>query len=272
MGSLSEELRAKKIFDFYLKFILFFKEGCILSLIICTCVYIYVCICILECSCLRRPEGALGPPGAAVAGNCERPDMRTERQTLFLWVSEVDGSHLFNTEGFFFNGGNFMIYITNTIHISKQDTGGGSQYILLFAFCYLFLVSPFADFIPGEFHPRMQWNMIISAPPHLSLQLPFSPSHHISLPTSYTLSKTFSVDHMWMGVRQTPGAQETPPNKEWYFPLPQQLSAANSSFVRGGALSTPPNPCWTISWLHVVQVLCRCAHEHKAIFYVFMWV
>lgn len=98
--------------------------------------------------------------------------------------------------------------ILQTPYIFQNKTRGwDSQYILLFAFCFLFLVSPFADFIPGEFHPRMQWNMIISAPPHLSLQLPFSPSHHISLPTSYTLSKTFSADHMWMGVRQTPGAR-----------------------------------------------------------------
>lgn len=238
-----------------------------MSLIICTCVYIYVRICIPECSCLRRPERALGPPGARVAGNCERPDMSTGRQTLFLWVSEVDGSHLSNTEGFFFLMVETLWSILQTPYIFQNKTRGwDSQYILLFAFCYLFLVSPFADFIPGEFHPRMQWNMIISAPPHLSLQLPFSPSHHISLPTSYTLSKTFSADHMWMGVRQTPGARETPPNKEWYSASPSSCQLPIAPSLGAGPWVLLPTPCWTISWLHVVQVLCRCAHEHKTIF------
>lgn len=157
--------------------------------------------------------------------------------------------------------------ILQTPYIFQNKTWGwDSQYILLFAFCFLFLVSPFADFIPGEFHPRMQWNMIISAPPHLSLQLPFSPSHHISLPTSYTLSKTFSADHMWMGVRQTPGARETPPNKEWYSPSPSSCQLPIAPSLGAGPWVLLPTPCWTISWLHVVQVLCRCAHEHKTIF------
>lgn len=194
----------------------------------------------------------------------------TERQNPFLWVSEEDGSRL--TPKAFFNGENFMICITNTIYISKQDTGGrltvySSDFcVLLFIFSFIF-----CNFIPGGFHPCMQWNTIISAPPHLSLQLPFSPNHHISFPTSYTLLKTFSVDHMWVGVRQTPGARETPPSKEWYSPPLSncQLPIAPSLGADPWA-PPPPIPCWTVFWLHVVQVLCRCAHEHKAIFQVFM--
>lgn len=44
-------------------------------------------------------------------------------------------------KAFFFNGGNFMIYITNTIYISKQDTGMGLT--IHSAFCVLLFIFGF---------------------------------------------------------------------------------------------------------------------------------
>lgn len=38
--------------------------------------------------------------------------------------------------------------------------------------------------------------------------------------------------------------------------LSGQPSVANSFLVREGASGTPPQPCWSFSWLTLIQVLC----------------
>lgn len=225
MGSLSKELRAKKTFDFYLKFILFFKRRVYF-------VFNYMYLCVYLCAYMytwvQLPEEARKGLGTPWSWDC--------RQLWAAWHEHREANSIplrfrggwepsLQYRRLFFLMVETLWSILQTPYIFQNKIRGwDSQYILLFAFCYLFLVSPFADFIPGEFHPRMQWNMIISVPPHLSLQLPVSSSHHISLPTSYTLSKTFSVDHMWMGVRQTLEHGKLPPIKNDIPPSPAAVS------------------------------------------------
>lgn len=115
--------------------------------------------------------------------------------------------------------------ILQTPYISQNKTQGDSQYILLlFTFRYLFLAFTFYKLYSWRTACiyAMKYDHTPPFPPPTSLQ----PHHHASppLPTSYALSKAFSVDHMCMGVRQPPGARETPPIRMISFPPPAAVN------------------------------------------------
>lgn len=143
MGSLSKELRAKKTFDFYLKFILFFKRRVYF-------VFNYMYLCVYLCAYMytwvQLPEEARKGLGTPWSWDCRQlwAAWHEHRETNSIplrfrggWEPSLQYRRLF----FFFNGGNFMIYITNTIYISKQDTGMGLT--IYSAFCVLLFIFSF---------------------------------------------------------------------------------------------------------------------------------